>query len=189
MPTRTKFSLSTKSTPISHKLLPIENLYQVFAKYRLRPDIEACPCCVTESDKERLQKKKLKELTVDDLGKYVFKAVTTWGQEYDFKHFLPRILELLNDFGSVRYMVFIKLHSLEWQTWPAQEKDAIVAYLESILESMRYEHSQRPDSTLTEGMSLETYDLEIDIEEISDFLNNKMDIEDISEDLLDNESV
>ena len=149
----------------------VENLYQIFAKYRLRPDIDACPHCVTESDKERLQKKKLRELTPRDLEKYIFKAVTTWGDEYDLKHFMPRILELLDELPSE--MIFIQLQSNHWETWPSQEKDAIIAYLESCMESLRHEHSQRPDSTLTEGMSLETYSLELKIEEMTDFLNNK----------------
>jgi hypothetical protein len=146
----------------------VENLYQAFSKYRFRPNVSACPHCVTKSDNENLQKKNLKELTAKDLEKYVFKAVTTWGDEYDFKHFLPRLLELWDELPMG--MVFIKLQSNHWETWPKHEKDAIVAYLESCLESLRRKHSQQPDSTLEYGMSLETIDLEIKIEEISDFL-------------------
>jgi len=152
---------------------PTDNLYQVFAKYRLRPDIDACPHCVTESDKESLQKKTLRELTASDLEKYIFKAVTTWGDEYDFKHFLPRILEIMDELPSE--MVFIKLQSNHWKTWPSQEKDAIAVYFESRLESLWNEYSQQPDSTLADGMYFETYSLELEMEEIMDFLNNKMD--------------
>ena len=147
----------------------LENLYQVFTKYRLRPNIAACPCCVTESDKERLQKKELRKLTADDLEKYIFKAVTTWGDEYDLKHFLPRILELMDELPLVSGMIFIQLESNHWDTWPSHEKDAIVAYLESRVESLRHELSQR----LTDGESLETFCLESKIEDITDFLNNE----------------
>ena len=151
-----------------------ENLYQVFAKYRLRPGMVGCPHCVSESDIQRLYKKKLKELTAEDLEKYTFKAVTTWGDEYDFKHFLPRILELWNDFGDFKDMVLIKLQSLHWETWEKQEKEAIVAYFEYTLESLWHEFSQLPDSTLTEGVSFEALDLEEDIENISNFLNGTL---------------
>ena len=150
----------------------LENLYQIFAKYRLRPDIEACPCCVTESDKRKLHKKELRKMTADDLEKYVFKAVTTWGDEYDLKHFLPRILELMDELPSE--MIFIKLQSIHWETWQSQEKDAIVAYMESRLESLNQELDQRLNSISTkERVSLEISLLECYMENITDFLNNK----------------
>ena len=159
---------------------PIENLYQVFAKYRLRPGMVGCPCCVTESDIERLYKKKLRELDAEDLGKYSLKAVTTWGDEYDFKHFLPRILELWDDCVS-HDMLFMKLQYLHWETWPPQEKDAIVVYFESILKSLWHEFSQLPDATLGEESSFEAWVIESDIEEISDFLSGKLICEDFTE--------
>jgi len=159
---------------------PIENLYQVFAKYRLRPGMVGCPCCVTESDIERLYKKKLRELDKEDLGKYSLKAVTTWGDEYDFKHFLPRILELWDDCVS-HDMLFMKLQYLHWETWPPQEKDAIVVYFESILKSLWHEFSQLPDATLGEESSFEAWVIESDIEEISDFLSGKLICEDFTE--------
>jgi len=146
----------------------LENLYHTFAKYRLRLDIGVCSCCVTESDKKRLQKKELRKLAVDDLGKYFLKAVTTWGDEYDLKHFLPRILELMDELPSD--MVLIKLQSVDWETWPSQEKDAIVAYLEFRLESLKLEISQQLNSTSTDEVLLE--ELEWKMEEITDFLNN-----------------
>jgi hypothetical protein len=147
-----------------------ENLYNVFAKYRLRPDIEACPCCVTPPDKKNLQKKKLEDLTTNDLRKYVFKAVTTWGTESDFKYFLPRILELLEEFDDIN-QIFIKLQGIHWEAWPSQEKEAIVAYLKFYLEYLTHEYSNihdNLDSTLTYEMSLET-----NIEAITEFLNKE----------------
>ena len=124
--------------------------------------------------------KKLRELDAEDLGKYSLKAVTTWGDEYDFKHFLPRILELWDDCVS-HDMLFMKLQYLHWETWPPQEKDAIVVYFESILKSLWHEFSQLPDATLGEESSFEAWVIESDIEEISDFLSGKLICEDFTE--------
>ena len=38
--------------------------------------------------------KRLRDLTDTDLKKYAFKALTTWGNADDFRHFLPRLFEL-----------------------------------------------------------------------------------------------
>jgi len=138
----------------------LENLYQTFAKYRLQPDISACLCCVTESDQAKLYKNELRKLTADDLALYSIKAVTTWGDEDDLKHFLPRILELWDELTLD--IIFMKLQDILWETLTSYEKDAIVTYLESLLESLWHEFAQRPDD--------ETYFLEFQIDDITEFL-------------------
>lgn len=105
----------------------IEQLYDVFALYALRAPIYGCPCCVKKDDIKRLQSKPLHQLDEDDLSRYSTKAMTTWGDEYDFKHFLPRILELLATGYSVGFGAdFLpnKLNYAQWQSWPEDEKNA-----------------------------------------------------------------
>jgi hypothetical protein len=89
----------------------IENLYSVFSKYEIRSFIEGCPCCVSDRDKEKIHSKELRELEEEDLSRYAFKAMTTWGNVDDFKHFLPRILELCidHDLGIHPFGIFGKL--------------------------------------------------------------------------------
>ena len=83
----------------------IENLYSTFSIYPLNSKMEGCPCCVSDADKEKIHSKQLRELEEEDLSRYVFKAMTTWGDTDDFKHYLPRIFELLSttDFIAVSY--------------------------------------------------------------------------------------
>jgi len=73
----------------------IADLYSVFKDYRLDSHVEGCPCCVTKNDKQLIEAKVLTELSPDDLNRFAFKAMTTWGTVEDFKHFLPRQRELL----------------------------------------------------------------------------------------------
>jgi hypothetical protein len=89
----------------------IEDLYRVFAGCRLDPHVEGCPHCVSDRDHARIHSRPLRSLSGDDLGRYAFKAMTTWGNERDFRHFLPRILELLvsNDLDPPTEVVLGKL--------------------------------------------------------------------------------
>src|SRR5688500_16265726 len=57
----------------------VRECYRVFKPYRVRRHPEGCPCCVSDADKLRLFSRPLAELTVDDLGRFAWKALTTWG--------------------------------------------------------------------------------------------------------------
>ena len=89
----------------------IRQLYDTFSVYPLNRGMEGCPCCVKDTDKMRLLSKPLRELAADDLSKYYWKAMTTWGAVDDFKHFWqhyehyplsPREIQvdILSDSGS-----------------------------------------------------------------------------------------
>lgn len=72
----------------------ISELYRVFKPYRLDDDFIGCDHCVTQEDSKLLASISLRKLTVPDVDRYAFKAMSTWGTERHFKHFLPRLLEL-----------------------------------------------------------------------------------------------
>ena len=85
-----------------------------------------------ESHQRRLSSKPLEELTPEDLEWYAFKAITTFGTVNDFKHFLPRLFELLayeRDFPVDPEVVFGKLPYASWRDWPPMEQRAIDDYL------------------------------------------------------------
>ncbi|MSU80011.1 MAG: hypothetical protein EXS16_18215 [Gemmataceae bacterium] len=112
----------------------IYGLYHVFGKYRLQPHVEGCPCCVSDADNAMLQRKRLRELTGDDLYKFAFKAMTTWGDADDFRHFLPRIVELQASDAPIQIdneIVFGKLRYGEWRAWPQTEQDAVESFLKT----------------------------------------------------------
>jgi hypothetical protein len=57
--------------------------------------------------------------------------MTTWGDVEDFKHFLPRLLELIATTGLAygHEVVLGKLEYAKWNEWEETEKDAIRAFL------------------------------------------------------------
>lgn len=93
--------------------------------------MEGCPCCVSDIDKEKIHTKQLRHLEGDDLSRYAFKAMTTWGDTDDFKHYLPRIFELLSttDFIVDTFVVLGKLDYGKWTTWATEEQKVIKDFL------------------------------------------------------------
>lgn len=105
----------------------IDEMYHVFAGYHRNDAISGCPCCVSGDDQQKLHRAPLRELEEEDLSRYAFKAMTTWGDVSDFKHYLPRIFELIATEGFIvdTFVILGKLEYGKWETWPAQEQSVI----------------------------------------------------------------
>lgn len=111
----------------------VTQLYATFERYPLRSRIDACPCCRTAGETRHLHTKPLATLNAEDLSLFTFRAMTTVGDANDFRHFLPRILELLpNDFLVDPEVVLGKLQYAGWLDWPVDEVQALRSYLYSL---------------------------------------------------------
>ncbi len=111
----------------------VSELYRVFKPYRLGDDFTGCDHCISTSDSRHLATIPLRELTVRDLDHYAFKAMTTWGTDRHFKHFLPRLLELATDhFLAFNFpeVLLGKLTYAKWISWPEPERRAIHQFLD-----------------------------------------------------------
>lgn len=112
----------------------IENLYSIFANYRLRPHVEGCPCCTSKNQQKKIHSKTLRELEPENLQDFAFKAMTTWGDVDDFKHFLPRLFEIQTfspTWAMDSEVLFGKLDYGHWLTWPEAEQAAVESYLQA----------------------------------------------------------
>ncbi len=109
----------------------IEELYKVFSAYPFKSSMEGCPCCVSDTDKEAIHSKQLRDLSEENLSRYAFKAMTTWGDVDDFRHYLPRIFELCatTEFIVDTFVVLGKLSYGNWRNWPIAEQVAVEAFL------------------------------------------------------------
>lgn len=109
----------------------IEGLYSAFSVYPFRSTMEGCPCCVSDEDKATLCAQPLRQLEGEQIAHYAFKAMTTWGGVDDFKHYLPRIFELLATQGFIvdTFVVLGKLGYANWADWEIAEKEAINTFL------------------------------------------------------------
>src|SRR5688572_3646991 len=92
--------------------------------------------------------KQLRELSADDLSRFCGKVITTWGEADDLKHFLPRILEL-TALLKPPYMIWVTFDRLEmtgWQSWPAEEYEAVKMYMLCLWDSLLSDESEKAES-------------------------------------------
>jgi hypothetical protein len=129
--------------PTSELAESIAGLYRVFGKYPLRSDTDACDCRGCGHDERRLHSRPLTELTREDLETYAMDAIYTWGTGEDFKHFLPRIIELLVTASRHCFeladppLILSKLSysswcSTNWRSWPEDEQSALENFFDAV---------------------------------------------------------
>jgi hypothetical protein len=125
----------------------VHELYRVFARYPLRP-IAGCPCCVTGADEAALHRTPLRELSASALSTFARKAMTTFGDRDDYRHFLPRICELAEErptgLGFELWLIRSKLEYGGWESWPEDEQRAIRRWLDAHPAEERTEHAPDP---------------------------------------------
>lgn len=113
-------------------------LYTIFSSYTINENFRdrACQCCVTNKEIQSLLSKPLKQLSGDDIEHFSRSAITTYGDVEDYKHFLPRILELIqlpNSNVLDDFTTFEKLNYSSWLTWSEEEVLSIKNYFKSLL--------------------------------------------------------
>lgn len=114
-----------------------EKLYNVFGKYYVEGNIRerSCHCCVSNEEIKELLSKPLRKLEEKDLKHFMFSAISTFGDVQDYKHFLPRILELMQNEECEfidDFIIFEKLNYSEWETWDLLEIETIESYFLSL---------------------------------------------------------
>ncbi len=120
--------------PTAELLTAVEGLYDTFNRYPLRADTNACPCCHKPEQERLLHTQRLRELTAEHLRMYVADAMLVWGNEDDYRHFLPRIFELMITLDDPKFelamapIVFNKLHFANWANWPIEEQNVVRRY-------------------------------------------------------------
>lgn len=111
----------------------IECLYATFSQYQADLTDRSPYISITDAEANSLQSRPLRQLTTADLDRYVRSALSTWGGIDEFKHFLPRIFELIvRRPNAIDPLVFEKLEAAEWKSWPHIERDAVNGYIDAL---------------------------------------------------------
>lgn len=135
----------------------LEALYGAFCRYQ-GTHVEGCPHCVSFEDSAALRRAPLRKLH-SELERYLLKAMTTWGTEEDFKHFVPRLLEL-HAASSDAWLLCDKLVYARWRSWPELEQRAVEDYLLALWRAELAENGPPlPDDALLKTMV--TLDIDI----------------------------
>lgn len=120
----------------------IKGLYEAFAPYRRRETIEACLHCVGREEQDTLARVPLRTLSCDQLSRYASKAMTTWGEPEDYKHFLPRILELAFSRegrawpGLDLQLIAGKIQLAGGKSWPQAELRALTNFFNALWQTV-----------------------------------------------------
>jgi len=117
----------------------IEELYAIFSRYGGNPNMEGSPNYDNvEKWNKDLFSTPLRELGEQDLVRFTGKAITTWGSPEDYKHFLPRIFELIAELRAPYeiWIAFDKLNLADWHQWPEMEQRIIHRYMMALWESI-----------------------------------------------------
>ena len=136
---RSKSQQPAPPTPAEQRYAAaVKQLYAVFWSYRANP-AKWCPCCIDGEERRALETVPLRELTADQIGPFAGHALLTCGGIDDFKHYLPRIFELLPlDLGAVPSDPTFLLDQMSkvarWREFPAPEVAAIDDWLSASLE-------------------------------------------------------
>jgi hypothetical protein len=117
----------------------IADLYRVFERYPRPEQVYGSPISVSAEDIARLSGAgPLQSMSGAELSNYAFKALRTWGTLEDFKHYLPRLLELLSlgsDWLLYPELLLANLTSAKWFEWPLDEHEVIAQYLLALWQS------------------------------------------------------
>jgi hypothetical protein len=99
----------------------IEELYDCFRKYPLRPKTNSG--AISEA---HLHVVGIRHLPVAAFKDYLPRAMNSWGNVKDFKHFVPRLLELLaTTWPCDAFFMFTRLQAADWRHWPDVERAAV----------------------------------------------------------------
>lgn len=151
---RPKGASAVSTTTPDELRVAIEGLYRTFSRYNLTPHVPGCDHCTSDADHAAIHSAPLRQLTADNLSRYAFKATTTWGSPDDFRHFLPRIFELLAAGNLARLLdpevAFGKLAYGNWRGWPSEEQAAVERFLGAFWQAMltRYPNAFPVDEVL-----------------------------------------
>lgn len=114
----------------------VEAVYRTFA-LPTPPIIEGCPCCISTRGVDVLLTTPLKELSGQELWRYVSGAFLTVGSELDFRYLLPRILDVsVNDPTNAidPEIVLGKLPLANWRSWSSEEQRVIEEFVDAWFE-------------------------------------------------------
>jgi hypothetical protein len=112
----------------------VERLYTVFEPYKLKSPTEVCWCCHSPEEERVVHQAPLHRLSPDALEGFASDSLMTWGDLEDFKHFLPRLFEILafdrfrDGFVSMETLVGA-LSRGGWDDWPVSEQEAVRSFL------------------------------------------------------------
>lgn len=114
----------------------IDQSYSVFSKYRVTGPLDVCThCCMTPGQANALASMSVREIPFELLYEYNTAAKTELPNIEEFKHFLPRFLELTAELKFLHHSAEIILSRFEYyskEEWTEEERQIIQKYAQEL---------------------------------------------------------
>jgi hypothetical protein len=136
----------------------IEKSYKLFENYTIGKTLQVCKaCCVTDEEESELTNTPLRTISSNLLDRaYYFSARNYSDSElWEMKHFLPRVLELVNKFDfpcQSTEIVFTRLDLDKIEKWTKEEMQLLTDFSVLFFKKCLSFYPYSPD-----GDSIETY--------------------------------
>jgi len=118
--------------PVELKNLIVQ-LYEVFAPYDSIDDLDSCSACYTSEQTEILKSVPASKIGTKLARKLLWEAKDHWKSPSVYKHFLPRILEVMSPPESEEDLFPVHLievlEQLNFSSWPNEEKMIVSKFL------------------------------------------------------------
>ena len=111
----------------------ITQLYEQFSLYSVK-DLDICSACYTMEQVKYLKSTPASKIETQMARKLLWEAKDHWKSVDVYKHFVPRILEVLSPPESEEDLfplhLFEVLQQMHFFSWLVNEKAALIAYLD-----------------------------------------------------------
>ncbi|MEW6630586.1 MAG: hypothetical protein AB1440_06930 [Pseudomonadota bacterium] len=147
----------------------IDNCYEAFVWYPTPRRLDASSARDAAAILKALTSAPLRKLTGEHLGSYAGWAMTTVGDADDYRHFLPRILELAigdqSHIGLDPPAIAGKLIYAGWPAWPGEQQAAVrMVFAEAWRHGLRQHPDEYDPSGWLTGIALIGGDLDAALE-------------------------
>lgn len=143
--------------PASELAHAVERVYDIFASYPLPRLLHSSPIENAEAIFRAVSSAELRQLSGEKLGTYAGSAIWTVGDVDDYRHFLPRVLELAilgePSMGFDANVIAAKLERTAWRDWPSEEQQAVEALFQAAWRKTLTKHPDKGNAVpWLEGM-------------------------------------
>ena len=125
----------------------IDSLYTVFSGYG--PGKDFCTFCYTKDEIEAITTLRTREISIELSQKLLWETGNHWSSSEVYRHYLPRILEVMappiseEDLYPEHLFETMKYHQIS--QWPAHERKAIHDFLVTITPLLAFDEEDQAE--------------------------------------------
>jgi len=147
----------------------IKRSYLVFSKYRVTVPLDVCTeCCMTPKQESALASMSVQQIPFELLYEYNTAAKTSSPSIEEFKHFIPRFLELTAEMKFLHHSAELILGRFEYyrkEEWTKEECEVIQSYAKELFKYYLTIYPL-PDLEKIDSIIIMLYKAKVDISQI-----------------------